>query len=179
MSRTGRGVVEHETASKIRSGIANMSEGVMNAVSKVRELNEEQAEETADRSIPDGLVDLVLFGKLSEKITFGKYVFEITTLSNKQQREILKRMIPLSNEDKFLNLKIFTLTEAIASVNGQPLEQLYFGDNKDLSSFEKRIEFISVLQSSIVDKVFEKYEQLLKKSNELFEDGGLEESLKN
>lgn len=177
MSRTGRGNVEHDSASRVKSLTSNLPEGVSNALSKVREANEESIREP--RPVPEGLRDLVLFGSVSEELSFGNFTFKLSTLSSKKQREILKKLIPLSNDEKLVNLKFLALSQAIVSVNNVPLESLYFGEDPDLTIDQKKIEVLSELQSTLIDKLFEKYEDLVKKSNSMFKDGGIEESIKN
>lgn len=177
MSRTGRSNVEHETASRIKSLTSNLPEGVSNALNKAREANEEEVRES--RPVPEGLRELVLFGSVSEEISFGQFSFKLSTLSSKKQKEILKKLIPLSNDEKLVNLKFLALSHAIVSVNGVPLESLYFGDDPDLSVDQKKIEVLSELQNTLIDKLFEKYESLVRKSNSIFKDGGIEEDIKN
>lgn len=177
MSRSGRGVVEHESASRIRGTIGNLPDGVNKALEKVQDFKDDKKEEER-APIPDGFKNLTLFGRLTEDMTFGPYIFKISTLNVRQQKEILKKIFPLSNEEKIANLKLLTLSEAIVSVNGAPLESLYFGENYALSASEKRSEVILELQASIVDKMFERYESLVKDSNAMTS-GGLGESSKN
>lgn len=180
MSRTGRGNVEHDSASRIRSAVNNMPEGVSKALEKVKEINEEDKFPKVERApIPDGLKDLVLFGKLTEDVTFGPYTFKIATLNAKQQKDILKRLFPLSNEDKVANLKIFTMAEALVSINGAPVESIYSGEDASLSVQEKKGEVLLQMQAAVIDKIYSKYEEMVKKSNSFGDPGGLDDSLKN
>ena len=182
MSRSGRGNVEHDTASKIRGAINNMPEGVSRALNKVRESNgevnlEKEPEERPE--IPDGLRELVLFGKIIEDVKYGPYTFKISTLTSAQQKDVFKRLFSLSNEDKIANLKVYTLTEAIISFNNAPIESLYDGDEDNLPKFKKKEYVISQLQASLIDKLFQKYEELVKQSTDIFNNGGLGDSVKN
>jgi hypothetical protein len=181
MSRTGRTNVEHDTASKARSAMGAMPAGVAKALEKVKETNEEtMVEKVPEVEIPSGLRDLIFFGKYSEDITLGPYVFKISTLTNKQQKDIFKKLFPLSNEDKISSLKGITLSEAIVSVNGASLESLYTGSNSNLSINDKREYVISEMQSNLVDRLFQKYESLVRKSSSIFEnDDDMVESIKN
>ena len=177
MSRSGRGVVEHDAA-KIKGVINNMPEGVAKAVDKVKEMNESLARQKEEKTIPDGLKNLILLGRETEDVVIGDYTFKISTLSSKQQKDLLKRFFSLSNEDKLANVKIRTLAEAIISVNQVSLDSLYYGD-ENLEPYEKKVEIISQLQANIVDKLFEKFDSLNKKTNSIFENGGLDEGVKN
>lgn len=181
MSRNGRGIVEHD-ASRVRSAVANMPEGVSRALNKVKEDNYEQPleERQAEKpQVPFGLKDLILFGKISEDVKIGPYTFKIGTLSNNQQRDIFKRLFSMSNEDKIVNLKPYTLAEAILSVNGAGLEELYTGNDFSLSVTKKKEYVIAQLQSTLVDKLYTKYEEISKKSNDILSGDGISDDIKN
>jgi hypothetical protein len=177
MSRSGRGVVEHDAASRIRGAVKNIPEGVSKAVEKLKEVNEE-SEVKKDTNIHPGLRSLVLLGRMSEDVVFGEYTFKISTLTSKQQKDILKRFFLLTNEEKVANIKIQTLSEAISTVNDMPLESLYYGE-EELDSQGKKMAVILELQSNVIDKLFERFEELNKKSGSMFQNGGLEDSVKN
>lgn len=179
MSRNGRGNVEHDSASKIKNALNNMPENVSRAINMAKEGNEIKDKEVIKKEIPQGIKDLTIFGRLSEDLDFGSYKFKISTLSAKQQKSIVKKLFSMSNDEKISNLKFLTLSEAVVSVNGAPLESLYFGDDDSLSPEEKRIEVLLELQAVIVDKLFTRYEEIARKSNELLSDGGLQDTLKN
>jgi hypothetical protein len=187
MSRSGRGNVEHETASKVRGAMGNIPEGVSRALNKARESNGEtnlereyeQKEAPPKAAMPEGLRDLILFGKIIEDVKYGPYNFKISTLTTAQQKDVFKRLFALSNEDKIANLKVFTLAEAIISFNNAPIESLYDGEDDSLSKFKKKEYVISQLQAALIDKLFQKYEEMVKQSTELFSDGGLGDSIKN
>lgn len=176
-----RGNVEHQTTSKIQSKLGNMPSGVNKALEKVKELNETEQEEEQLVPVSSELKDLILFGKIVEDFQFGGYVFKISTLNNRQQKNLINKLLKLNNEQRILQIKPFTLSEALISINGTSLVELYNG-HQNLSDEDKKLELVSELQSSLVEVLFKKYEQLVERSNDLFEpktDGGMEEQIKN
>lgn len=182
MSRFGRNVVEHETAtaSKAKAAMGQLPDGVNSALNKIKEINEgPPPSEKKETPVPDGVRDLILFGKIIDNVKVGPYTFTLGTITNRQQKEIFKRLFAMSNEDKIVNLKTYTLAEAISSVNGAPLESLYYGEDQSIPNYLKRELVVSELQSSLVDVLFKKYEELTKRSSDLFESGGIEDAIKN
>jgi hypothetical protein len=174
--------VEHSSISKIDKAVKSMPDGVVNALNKVKELNEsEVAEETIKESIPE-VRQLVLFGKIVEDFTIGDYRFKISTLSNRQQKSLVKRLMKLDSEERIADIKVVTLTEAVVSINELPLENYFSyspsGDNK-FTIDEIRYEVISELQSGLVSRLFDFYESLVVKSNKIFSDGSLNSEIKN
>lgn len=172
MSRSRRGNIMHKTTLK------DIPSGVSAAMDKVRELNEGELEEQDAKPVPSELRDLVLFGLVIEDVVFGGYTFNISTLSNRQQKRLVRRLMTLDSEDRVMNVKPLTLSQAIRSVNGVPLEDLYDGE-EGLSVDDQKVEVISDFQSNLVDKLFDSYEELMKKSNTFFESGELSEQVKN
>lgn len=178
MSRTGRGNVQHEAA-RVRGAIENMPSRVSEAINMVKDANESLQEAAAPKTVTNDIKNLLMFGRLKEELSFGPYNFTISTLTNKQQKNIFKKLLPLTNEEKFANVKVFTLIEAIESINGSPIDFFYEGEQLD-SVEEMKESVITEMQASLIDKIFEKYEDLVKKSNSIFEaEGGLGESAKN
>jgi hypothetical protein len=180
MSRTGRGVVEHQTATKAKNAMGNLPQGVVGALNKVREANEEVFENEAaeDKPIPPGFKNLALFGKLVEDISIGDSTIKISTLSSRQQKEIVKRLMKIEQDERILNIKPYTLAEAIVSVNGLSLNEIYSGE-QHLSEYEQKVEVIMEFQASLVDKIFEHYEKMVERSMGLYNDGGIKENSKN
>lgn len=175
-----QGNVEHATASKIKN-IREMPQGVANALQAVKELNEEEMAPVVEKErvqAPAELRDLVLFGKATEEINVGGYTIKLSTLSNRQQKAVLTRLLKLTGDDRLMSVKTYTLAEAIISINGVSLVDVYDGGEK-LSDDEKKIDVILNFQSSLVEKLFDKYESLVEKSNKLFEEGDLAEEIKN
>jgi hypothetical protein len=176
--------IEHEMSGNRRARKENnipeeMPEGLVNALEKVKELNE--AETTVKEISPEfpELRDLVFFGKIKEKVTIGNYIFELNTLTNKQQRSLISKLVKMDGEDRLLNIKPMTLSEALVSVNGLPLEELYMGGDEDLSILDARLEVIYEMQSTLVERLFNEYERINKKSTDLTSSKGLEEQIKN
>jgi len=176
------GNVNHSTASKASKALDTVndsSSGISVALDKVREMNESSVEVELPREpVPSELKDLVLFGKVIEEVHAGGFIFKMSTLNNRQQKKLVRRLVKLDAEERLMNVKEFTLAQVIQSINGQPLEELYDGDD-DLSVDDKKSEVVSEFQSNLVEKLFNKYEDLVKKSNSFFESGDLSDKIKN
>lgn len=171
--------VEHPTISRNKSQAKALPAGVSEALEKVKEFNEEEmVEEEHFEPASSEIRNLVLFGRIIEDFKIGGYTFKLSTLSNRQQKDIVKRLVKLDNEERLTNIKTFTLSEAIISVNGVDLIDLYEGNQK-LSPEEKKHEIISDFQSGLVEKLFSKYEKMVEKSNSVFENGEMKKEIKN
>lgn len=174
-----RNDVQHNGISKINKAMKDMAPGVSDALEKVKELNESEMEEHFEKTpiLPE-IRDLVLFGKVIEDFNIGGYKFKISTLTNRQQKELVKKLMKLDDENRLADVQVLTLTEAIISINDVQLEDLFSG-SEQLSVDEKKYEVISELQSGLVNRLFSLYESLVKKSNKFFTEGDLNKEIKN
>lgn len=176
-----KGNVEHPMGSNKRNGI-DLPAGVSKAIDKVKEFETEEISEkkatTEDISVPKNIKDLALFGRIVEEVNLGGYLFKIKTLTSREQRDIVSKVMKLNGDERFLNMQIFVLAKAIDSVNGVPLEEIYDKDD-NLSIEQKRFEVVSDLQSTLVDKLLKRYDKMVEKANKVIADGGVEEQIKN
>lgn len=176
--------IDHPIAGERRRGsggtksASELLAGASAALDKVKELNEEEKIIKApQKSLPE-LKDLVFFGKIREKITLGEYTFELTTLNNKQQKALVSKLVSLkTNDEKLLNIKSFTLAESLTTINGINMEEFYNVES-ELSAFDKKLEIINNMQSSVVEKLFDKYEAINKQATDLLSSGEVKEEIK-
>jgi hypothetical protein len=147
---------------------AEMPEGVAGALEKVRELNEAESDTVEEETSPQisELRDLLFFGRVKERVSIGGYFFELTTLTNKQQRELISRLVKMSAEERLLHIKPTTLALSLVSINGLPAEELYDGQ-EELDTLDMKLEVISEMQSALVERLFVEYEKINDKSNEV------------
>lgn len=155
---------------------AELLSGANELLQKAEEA-EEAKNEKVSKSLPD-LKDLIFFGRIKEKIEFGNFTFELTTLTNKQHKSLVSRLVGLKNNDeKLLNIKSYTLAESITSVNGIPLEK--FAESEGVGDvFEKKVELINSFQSTLVEALFAKYEEITTTSNKLMSQDEVKEEIK-
>jgi hypothetical protein len=110
------------------------------------------------------LKNLVFLGKLREIIDIAGYKFVVSTLTTKQQKEIMQTIMQFDKVDRLLDLKPVTVSYSVESVNGVSLEDLCEDDElEDIR--DKKLAVILSLQSSVVERLYQVYEGLVKTSN--------------
>lgn len=136
---------------------------------KLAEIEAKRAyeEEPIDPELRNNLRELIFLGRMQETIVFDGYEFAVTTLSNSETKALLVDLADYDIRERAMAIRPLALARAIASVNGVPLENLYVGQ-EELSVLEKRAKVVDNWQTTLVNALFEKYEELLKKSNDLF-----------
>lgn len=126
---------------------------------------EEQEEPATNMLDLSDLSDLIFLGRLKETIDISGYKFTVTTLSASQQREVMTRVMETDQIDRLLDIKAITISYALESINSVPLENVC-KDESITDTHKRRMSVIMQLQSSIHDKIYQTYEQLVNTSNE-------------
>jgi|TARA_R110001583_G_scaffold16234_16_gene66327 hypothetical protein len=113
------------------------------------------------------LQDLVYLGRISEDVEFSGFTFRVRTLSTGQQRQLVERIMLLTEAERFARVRDYTMAQAVETVNNVPLEKLCTDDTID-NEYEKRLSVISGWQSVLVDTLYKEYEKLFEKSSNSF-----------
>tara|TARA_B100000131_G_scaffold301791_1_gene324319 strand:- start:1222 stop:1686 length:465 start_codon:yes stop_codon:yes gene_type:complete len=124
------------------------------------------------------LRDLVFLGSVEDTVRIGNFEFKIRTLNGKQQKAALSLTMQKDDDERLAVLRSAILASAIVSVNGAPLESAYEDLNPDgpnLSDLDKKISVVESLQTSVVDRLYLRYDELTKLANDDVE----EDALKN
>lgn len=146
---------------------------------------EEQAEEPP-KELGD-LRELIFLGAKSRTVKYGNFIFKISTLPTEEKSELI-RDLGMAGRDVAIYIRPFTLARAIRSINGVPLEDVYelFGgesldDEPELDVTDKRLFVLDKLQSTLTEKIFKVYEELVEESEATFNVDSKEdkEKLKN
>ena len=136
---------------------------------------QEQEEEQVSVMQKD-LKQLVFLGRIEDVKEIGGFEFKVRTLTSAEYDSVWLGLSVLGGSDKILLIKRPILARAIVSVNGSALDALYEGKNKDASSQLMALEVLSNWQESLVNQIFEFYNELAKRSNEVF--SNLKEEIK-
>jgi hypothetical protein len=126
---------------------------------------EESENESENMLDLENLKDLIFLGRLSETVDISGYRFVITTLSTKQQRDIMQTVMKVDQVERLLDIKPITVSKVIESINGVPLEDLCTDDDLE-GVAERRLDVVYNLQTNVIEKVYQVYEKLVLSSNE-------------
>lgn len=110
------------------------------------------------------LKDLIFLGRLNKAVDISGYRFVISTLTTKQQREVMQTVMQFDQLERMLDIKPVTVAYCVKSVNGVPLEELCEDDSIEDAAERKR-DVISNLQAAVVEKLYRAYEGLVGDSN--------------
>lgn len=127
--------------------------------------NMEKLQEEAAHMPESDLKDLVLLGRLTDSLNISGYSFVISTLTAREQKNIMKHIMSMDEMDRILGAKTIAVAYCTQSINGVSLDVL--AENFDGETrMDKRFEFMLDLQSTLTEKLYEKYEELVRRSGE-------------
>jgi len=110
------------------------------------------------------LKDLLFLGRSENIITIEGIDFKLKTITAEEQRNIILKIMKMQEEYRILSAKIVTLAFSITSINNVPFES-FTDDNLDGDIYDKRIAIVEQLQASVIDKLYNFYEKMVKESN--------------
>ena len=113
----------------------------------------------------DNLRDLVFLGKLHDSVEISGFKFTISTLTTKQQRDVMRAVMKFDQMDRILDIKPITVAYVINTVNGVPVEDLCEDDTIE-GVEDRKVAVVMSMQSSVIEKIYQAYEKLVEASNE-------------
>ena len=104
---------------------------------------------------------LIFLGRTEDIINIEGYDFKISSLTSRQQRDIMVEIMKSDDDSKIADMRSVVLSRAVVSVNEVLLEELYDEDDADeLDAIEKKKRVLFDMQYSVVEELFAKYNQL-------------------
>tara|TARA_Y100000034_G_scaffold117385_1_gene156757 strand:+ start:1827 stop:2315 length:489 start_codon:yes stop_codon:yes gene_type:complete len=129
----------------------------------------EESDDNSSKSLNlSNLKDLIFLGRLQKEVEIGGYNFFLTTLTTKEQKTVMQKIMIVDDVTRLLDAKPVTLAFALKTVNDVNLEDIC--EDEDLEdSFDKRISVIMSLQVGLIESLFKAYEELIEESSKTFE----------
>jgi len=127
------------------------------------------------RPISKVLEKLIFIGRLNEEVEIDGVKFEVSTLTNRENNQIVKMMYNFSDAADLFTLRVLTLANAVKKIDGVALDDIDI-EGEFESDFHKRISIVDNLQISVVSALYEAYEKLTGEEEEASKD---DEELKN
>jgi len=133
---------------------------------EIEPVEDDDVQEEKDVNMLDlnDLKSLIFLGKLRKVVDISGYKFVISTLTTKQQKEIMQTIMQFDKVDRLLDLKPVTVSYSVESINGVPLEDLCENDEVE-GERARRLDVILGMQSSVMERLYQIYEGLVKASN--------------
>lgn len=136
----------------------------MEEMQKLVDSKEKEEVSVSSNKISD-LKNLILLGKLTEKVNVGGFLFTISTLSAKENANVLRFLMKAEEVDRVLLSKAIAVSFSVKEINAVPLAELSV-DHEGETEEQKNLAFILDMQATLVEKIFVEYEKLVEKSGE-------------
>ena len=119
------------------------------------------------------LRELIFLGKIEKIVTIGTYKFKISTINGSQQMSIISKTFMYDENERLSRMRSATLSEAIISVNGVPLEDIADAPNSNDDVMAQKMKVVEGWQTAILNKLFTEYDILAKASSSAMEGDSL------
>ncbi len=116
--------------------------------------------------VQKALEKLIFMGRHSKEIELVGHKFEISTLSHKENNDIVGELMNFGEAVDLFTIRVLTLAYALRKIDDVSLDETELvGDFK--SDFHKRMTIIDNLQLSLVERLHTAYEKLVKEADEV------------
>ena len=117
------------------------------------------------------LESILFLGRLTKIVDFAGHKFEVSTLTNREQNDIVRELYGFSEGADLFIIRTLTLANALKSIDGIKLDDMDVYSEEEESQFtskyNRRKDIVDNMQLSVVEKVYEEYTNLLKESDAL------------
>jgi len=113
------------------------------------------------KKISETLEKLIFIGRLSSEVSISDIVFELSSLTNKEHNEIVHMMYGFDDPADLFTIRVLTLANSLRKIDGVLIDDIEI-DGEFESAFHKRMSVIDHLQLSVVEKLYDAYEELVK-----------------
>jgi len=114
------------------------------------------------------LESIIFLGRLSKTIDVAGHKFEISTLTNKEQNDIVRELYSFNEGADLFVIRTLTLANSLKSVDSMKLDDMdVFSEEEELTfktKFHRRMAIIDNMQLSVVEKLYNEYNELLKEN---------------
>jgi len=169
----------HPMGADRRQRVRDKTHGMQEKLEELENEDNVKAQKAQKLFAPEdlaGLKSLVFLGRNSDVVEFSGYKFELMTLTSSETREVVAE---LANRGVKMAayVKICTLAKSIKAINNNDFIDLYEGE-EELSDYHKKIAIIDEWQISLINALYEKYEELANNSDAVFKDEELIDKIK-
>lgn len=117
------------------------------------------------------LEGIVFLGRLTKTVEIAGQKFEISTLTNRENNEMMKELYNFGDGADLFAIRVLSLANALKSINGVKLDDLdaFSADDDEnfISPYKRRQEIIDNLQLALVEKLYEEYNKLVQENEAL------------
>jgi hypothetical protein len=128
--------------------------------------NEALQQDLAKKSKIKSLKDLIYLGRIDRSVLCGDFTFNLRSITVDDQKNMVIKIMKMPEEERLINAKIVSLAFSVHKINGVPTEE-YSDLDGDL--LDKKINVLSNLQASVINKLYKNYEEILEESNSKIE----------
>jgi hypothetical protein len=185
--------MEHPVAGKSRASrakkVLDKSQDIFEKLDQeeVEEPKEAPSEESITPKKLKGLKDLLYLGKVTHHVEVDGFIFKMNSLNHKEARNVAKRILLLSDEEKLVESNILHVAASLSEINGHTVEEAFaemFGEEDlddgevSMGRIDMALEILSELSNHLSGKLIQEYFNLSNESKGLLNPKDSESEIK-
>jgi hypothetical protein len=135
----------------------------INEVQNISSIIPKPLQDAMDENTKKTLEKLIFMGRYSKEIEFADHKFELSTLTHKENNEIIKELIKFGDAANLFTVRVLTLSSALKKIDGVSLDDLEFSGDFE-NDFYRRMAIIDNMQVSLVERIHNAYEEMVKEA---------------
>jgi hypothetical protein len=120
----------------------------------------------SEDELKKSLEKLIFMGRHNKELEIVGHKFEISTLTHKENNEIVKFLMRLGEAADLFTIRVLTLAYCLRSIDGMSLDDIDVSGQFE-SNFQKRMTIIDNMQLGMVERLYAAYEVLVKEADEI------------
>lgn len=183
MSRKDVSLEHPMAADRQRAGkprdVAEESRQFMNKLDEKKGQESLPAPKLPENSKFKSIKQLLYFGTITKVIEIDGFFFKLRSLTNQDVKDITKKMLMMSEQDRIIESNILHLAYSLTSINGLSISDAYselLDRGGEGSDSDMAMEILGLLNASLVGKLIEEYFKVAAESKSLLENNKEEEA---
>jgi hypothetical protein len=118
----------------------------------------------SDDKINKSLENLIFIGRHTKEIELGGHKFELSTLTHRENNEIISEMMSMGDAADLFTIRVLTLAFALRKIDGVALDNIPMDVEFD-DKLQKRMTIVDYLQLGVVERLHLAYDAMVKESS--------------
>lgn len=127
--------------------------------------------QTVDPETRKKLENIIFLGRLTKTIEIAGQQFELSTLTNREQNEVMKEVFESADGADLFKIRVLSLANGLKTINGIKLDDFdVFSEEEEAefsSAYKRRQAIVDNLQLTLVERLYDEYNSLLEENEQL------------
>jgi hypothetical protein len=164
--------MEHPMAGRGRRAkkILDDSQEIFDKLDQAEEEAKQKAEEPISPKKLKSLRELLFLGAATKDVEIDGFIFTLHSLSNEENRSVLKKMLVMEDEDRLVDANIYYVAESLRKINHLEIHEAYseiFEEEPSGTRFDMSLKILSSMSMHMGGTLIKAYFDLSEESKKI------------